>query len=175
MRATWWTRTRSCLRSPNLVPNSIESESPPATGQASPWEDPMRSPPLVLDTVSFLNRKTSLSQGRLWMALWHLQENGALPLSLCQPLSLGLDYRREKSSFTFRPHTVFHVKDRSRKANLSASPWLFSSGIPRPPLHGRWLQACLRTVSFRSFQSNLEKDCCCASHVLLSNGSTDNR
>ena len=53
VRAVRWTRTRSYSRIPNMVPNSIGSESPPATRRATHREDPKWSSPLMSDIVSY--------------------------------------------------------------------------------------------------------------------------
>ena len=61
VQATRWVRTYSS-RSANLEPNSIGSESPPATSQATTREDLERSPLLVSDTVPFQTEKGHRTQ-----------------------------------------------------------------------------------------------------------------
>ena len=138
-RSRWaarWTRTRNGSRSLNLEPNSIGSESLPASGfKAELTTNSQYS--------SFRYWENSPNPERLQKAWQHSARYGALPLSLRQLSDLGLDFRRGKASFTLRPTATSLLNDRRRKSNLSVSQWLSRSGIPKPPLQRRWLQTCL--------------------------------
>ena len=130
----------------------------------SSYDQPSRSssgselmPTIKSQYSSFLDRERSLDPRRLRRALQYSANNSFSPLCLRQLSALGLDFRRGKAFFTFCPYTISFVKDRPRKANLSASQWLSRSGIPKPPLQRRWWQTCLRTIGHT--QSNLERDC----------------
>ena len=106
---------------------------------------------------SYLDRERSLNQGSLRRALQHSAKNGASPLGLRQLPALGLDFRWGKAFFNFCSHTVSLVRDRPRKAYLSAGQWLSRSG--KPTLQRRWWQTYLRIIRLRPPLRNLERDC----------------
>ena len=124
---------------------------------------------------SFRGRERLLDPRRLRRALRHSRTNSASPKGLRRPSAFGSDLRRGKVRLAFCLYTESPVKDRPRYASLSASQWLSRSGIPRPPLRGRWIQTCLRTIGLAPPQSNLERDCCSANRRALGRGSTANR
>ena len=124
---------------------------------------------------SFQGRERSLDPRRLRRAVRHSRTNSASPKGLRRPSAFGSDLRRGKVRLAFSLHTESPIKDRPRYASLSASQWLSRSGIPRPPLHGRWIQTCLQTIGLAPPQSNLEWDRCSASRRALDRGSTANR
>ena len=100
---------------------------------------------------SFRGRVRSLDQGRLRRVARHSRTNGVSPIGLRRPSVVGSDWREGKIRHAFRLHTAYPDKDRPKYASLSASQWLFRSGIPRT------LDADLST-DHRPLQINLVRD-----------------
>ena len=149
-------RTRSCSRSLILAPNSSGSGFPLPSSHAARKEGLKWNPPLTPDIVPSKAVKGHRTQEGYEGPFG---TRGQTVLRPSAYVDLQPEWRWGKDWLTFRLHTASTVKDWPKYASLSASQWLSRSDIPRPPLHVRWMQTCLRTIGLGPPQSNLERDC----------------